>query len=129
MATDYGTALRTHPDLTASSEMVKGERVVAEALYRRLTTPQGTLPFHPDYGRDLRRFLNGQVTDDALLAFKLTAERECLKDRRVLDATCTLEFEPATFSLRAKFLIELSDGPFTFLLLVTKLDTTFILEG
>lgn len=54
-----------------------------DALRRRLNTPRGALFYDPDYGFDLRQYV--QAAFDVALQFEFESfiETECLKDERV----------------------------------------------
>src|SRR5690606_6969920 len=59
---DLGTTLALTTDegldLDPSFGLVSGRRALAQAILARLDTPQGALWYDPDYGRDLKRWLN-----------------------------------------------------------------------
>lgn len=88
MATDYGrdTSCTTG---RRSGRLVTGPRLVAEAIYRRLTTPRGRLRGGKDeqsYGMDLTDLI-GQATSRARVAAmggQIALEVE--KDARILSA-------------------------------------------
>ena len=97
----------------------RGTRNLIDALRRRLETPRGGLFYDPDYGFDLRQYV--QAAMDAALQFELESfiETECLKDERVASVLVTSElqndilkffikgtaFEDPTF----EFILEVSD--------------------
>ena len=81
-----------------------------EALGRRLITPRGGLWYAPNYGLDIRQFLNESIADGG---YEMSAliEGELEGDERVLNATVTVDvltLESITF--RAS--IETLQGPF-----------------
>lgn len=84
-------------DELQTGRMVSGAELVAQAIYRRLTTPRGTLRGGEEesvYGLDLLDFV-GQVGSQAALdALPDVVEAEVLKDDRVL--TCDVECTPTT---------------------------------
>lgn len=118
---DSGSDVLVFPGLDETFTLVKDGRVLAEALCRRLTTPRGTLPFHPDYGLDLRSFLNESMTQDLLYRLKAAVERECELDERVVTASAAITFTPATQALRVRLSVTTGSGPFRFVLNVTSL--------
>lgn len=92
MTTNFGydtsctTALRT-------GRFASGPRLVAEACYRRLTTPRGTLQGGDDeanYGLDLLDAIGSIVTPSQIAAFPGQIESELLKDERLDSVTATV---------------------------------------
>lgn len=70
---------------------VTGRLLVAQAIYRRLTTPRGTLRGSDEaaaYGFDVSSYV-GAVGADAANTLPSQVVSEILKDDRVLNATCT----------------------------------------
>lgn len=98
--TDTGTDIRCVDDLDPTFAIVTGERAIAQALARRLTTPRGGLFYDGEYGFDLRRYANSDF--DASVAFRVSAavEAECRKDERVADATADTTYDAATETMR-----------------------------
>lgn len=127
MATDFGRDLRMVPDLSDSSELTNGLRTLAEAIYRRLTTQRGSLAFHPDYGTDVKSFLNDSLSGDGLFAIKQAIERECEKDERVFEAECQLTFVAETQSLKLSLSFTTAAGPFSFAIVAGQLTTDLII--
>jgi phage baseplate assembly protein W len=117
----YGSDILVFPGLDETFNLVNDGRVLAEALGRRLTTPRGALPFHPDYGLDVRAWLNEGFTQDAAYRLKAAIERECEADERVASATSSVSFNLAAQSLRFKVSCATATGPFTFVMNVTSL--------
>ena len=113
--TDFGTDLTIKPDL--SFELVSGKRNLALALMRRLVTPRGGLFYDPNYGTDLRRYLNeayGSVNDALKYEVEQVAMNEVEKDPRVLDSSAVLEFgQIGQRSAKLTVIILTRDGPFT----------------
>jgi phage baseplate assembly protein W len=68
------------------NRVVTGERVLLEALARRLRTPRGGLFYDPSYGFDVRQFVNSRVNDETIYALSAGVEAECEEDPRVLEA-------------------------------------------
>jgi len=99
-ATDYGSdcttwagTTQTTPDLDPSFRTITGQRVVAEAVCRRLCTPRGSLPDDPNAGFDIRRLVHAKMDDQTLLQLKTAIEREAEKDERVFRTRCGLTVE------------------------------------
>lgn len=126
-APDFGTDISTFPVPDTSFSTISGFRVLAEALARRLMTARGLLPFHPDYGVDLRSLLNESVTDDVLSQAKAAAVQELLQDERVQDVSGTLTFDASTSRLAFSFQVVTDAGPFSFVLALSQVRTELYL--
>lgn len=117
MATpDFGTDVSSFPFPDTSFATISGFRVLAEALARRLLTPKGFLSFHPDYGTDLRLYVNEAMTDEVLYRAKAEARAELLQDERVDSCTATVVFDRTRESLYFTFQVTTAAGPFSFVL-------------
>lgn len=125
---DGGSDVLVFPGLDETFTLVNDGRVLAEALARRLTTPRGTLPFHADYGLDLRGYLNESMTQDVLYRLKAAVERECELDERVLTASATVSYAFGTQALGVRISVTTSNGPFKFVLNVTSLTVQMLGE-
>lgn len=86
---DYGydtsclTSLRT-------GRYASGARLVAEAAYRRLTTPKGSLQggeAEADYGFDLADLIGQAVTPSKIAALPGQIQNELMKDERIASVT------------------------------------------
>lgn len=84
----YGTDLSLASDLTPTMEMVDpfSTRAIAEAIARRLDTPRGSLVDDPDYGIDLRGYLNRGTTAADLNTLADRVRTEVAQDDRILSA-------------------------------------------
>lgn len=85
--TDYGSAVSWVSDMAPEGHVVTGNRVVAEALARRLMTPRGRLIGYPNYGYDLTQFVNADMSERDLIAMQAGIKAECEKDERVESAS------------------------------------------
>ena len=128
MTTDYGIDVSTFPDLDPAFSLVSGREALAQSLTRRLQTPRGALPFHPDDGIDVRDWLHEGV--DAVTLFRLRSEieAELEKDERVLAASCVTEWEPGAGGLSLSVSVEPVIGE-RFALIVSVSDFDFSLIG
>lgn len=73
-------------DAMRTGVLVSGVELLAQALYRRLTTPRGTLDDGDDgivYGLDVCAFIGRDSTTDFIDGIPAAIEAECLKDDRV----------------------------------------------
>lgn len=98
--TDYGADITTwadgeqsSPDLDPSFRAITGQRVVSEAVARRLCTPRGSMPDDPNAGFDLRRLVHAKMDSHRTLQLKTSIEREAEKDERVFRARAALTVE------------------------------------
>jgi phage baseplate assembly protein W len=123
---DYGTDISTLPDLDPTFALVTGPRVVAGSLARIYTTPQGSDAWHPDYGRDLRRFLNAPMDAATLAQVQAEAEDGARSDERVQDVTVAAAFEPLTSRLMLRVEVVLADGPFLLTLAIGDVSATIL---
>ncbi len=124
MATDYGRDVRCTTSLK-TGRFVSGVRLVAEACFRRLTTPRGMLrggDEEANYGLDLTELLGATNLRgvEASLPGRIRAELE--KDPRVEEVTVdvlvtTTPAGDSTFSITIDVVTGL--GPFTLQLLAS----------
>jgi phage baseplate assembly protein W len=126
MVADFGIDTSSFPDLDPSFSALTDQRVVAEALTRRLTTPRGALPFYPDYGTDVRGWLNESVTQARLSEWRRAVQRECEKDERVASADASLAYNQQSQTLSISVAGTTADGPFALVLSVTSVTVTLL---
>lgn len=93
MTIDYGFDTSCTTDLTPG-HTVTDARLVAEAMFRRVTTRRGSVIDAPNDGIDLRDFIQSEGTTAELAAVEGQVRAECYKDDRVLEGTLSVE---ATF--------------------------------
>jgi hypothetical protein len=124
MPTDFGR------DISCTTELLPGRyatgaRLVAEACYRRLTTPRGMLRGGDDeanYGLDLTELIGSASTklDAAALGARIKAE--LLKDERLINVTVevvrTLDGAATQFDVTVNG--ETDAGPFDLQLAVSE---------
>ena len=120
---DLGTDLRALADLDARVPIQGGLRNLGEALARRLQTPRGGLFYAPDYGTDIRAWLNESFTPASFFRAKVAVEAECEKDERVKAATATVRLG-LNQTLVIELLVELAQGPFRLVLSVDQVSVT-----
>ncbi len=85
MTTDFGRDVSC-TDTMRTGRLVSGPRLVAEACYRRLITPRGTLLGGEDeanYGLDLGGLLGSSTSAAEVAALPGRIRNELLKDERV----------------------------------------------
>lgn len=110
--TDISTfPLQGDPNLDETFTLIGGERVVLEALARRLMTPRGFLDYDPDYGLDLRAYLSAKMTAPKQSALVAEIKSECKKDERVSDAQVTISGpDYSTHTMRVTISATVADG-------------------
>lgn len=92
-----GTDFAGVEDIGPTLAQVSGRAALAQALLRRLMTPNGSLfyakfdPKAAEYGYDLRQHLNDMDPPVGAITFRV--ETECLKDQRVEDARAVVRLE------------------------------------
>lgn len=105
--------------------LVSGPTLVAEAVYRRWTTPRGRLLEDPHYGLTIADYLSLELTPENAARIPAELKAEAMKDDR-LDScsyTSTLTGTGASLTLQADFDFECGEGPFS--LSVTLTATSF----
>lgn len=117
MATNYGRDISC-TDSLRTGRYASGPRLVAEAAYRRLTTPRGMLRGGTDeehYGFDLLQKI-GEVGSAAVLAASLPGQirNELLKDERItsVDVVVTVVKTTPGIELFIAINAETDAGPF-----------------
>jgi hypothetical protein len=126
---DFGSDVSTFVagDLDPSFNLITGPHVVAENIARRLSTTRGTMIDDPNFGLNLRDFLNSAMTPQQIFALQKSVEAECEKDDRVLDASAQLTYTSvAGGTLRVSVVFNTSAGPFALDLSVSALTPTLI---
>ncbi len=118
---DLGIDISCTDDLDPAFTQVSGTFALAQALSRRLITPRGGLFYDPEYGLDLRAYLNAGITDGDGFAYRLAAqiEGECLKDERVGSVDAQVTFSSVTEKLTVSLSGVASDGPFRLVLSIS----------
>jgi phage baseplate assembly protein W len=109
-ADGFKTDISAIPDL-AFKPMTRLENL-EEALLRRLITPRGGLFYDPEYGLDVREYLNTALSDADRFELETFIALECEKDERVNSATTTIT-QPSPVSLIVEVLIETTDANVT----------------
>lgn len=126
---DYGTDLDCADDLTEIMREISGQNVVAQAIYRRLTTPRGQLIDDEDYGIDVRSFLSRGVDAGRLREIEGTIRQEVLKDERVANVTAKATIDYKTYSMSVSLIVSTGDGPFRLVFSITADTVEFLKEG
>jgi phage baseplate assembly protein W len=105
------------PDIAWQTK--SGMENLAEALARRLQTPRGGLFYDPEYGLDVRDWLNETDSEEARFELSTLASAECEADPRVLSAdveVIALGDDGVTIAISGQSL----EGPFSLILEANK---------
>ena len=124
---DFGTDLSATDDLDAGAREVAGDELVGEAIYRRLTTARGTLIDDPDYGLDVRSFVQAGLTSGRLVEIAGLIRVELAKDETIGDTAVNVD-QLGDGTLEAKVEVLTAEGPFPFVFDLTADTVTRILE-
>lgn len=118
----FGSDVSTFPDLDPTFSLMTTQRVIAEAVARRLLTPQGGLFYDPSAGVDVRGLLNAGFTQSGVYALRARIAAEAEADERVASAEVRLDFNQAaqTLAIRVR-LVPHDGGPFFLVLSVSAL--------
>lgn len=122
---DLGSDFSGILDIDSALTVVEGERCFAEGLARRLTTPAGRMLGDPDYGHDLRQYINAAINNTSHVS--LAGENECLKDERTEGVTAEVTLESSVQELSADIKVKVSDDEFEFTLNVTETTAAILL--
>jgi len=119
-------------DSLRTGRLVSGPRLVAEACYRRLITPRGSLFGGDDeanYGLDLADLIGSVSTKAQVAALPGQIQTELLKDERITSASATVTASKSGPSVTYQISIsaQTDAGPFSLVLSVS--DVTVSLLG
>ncbi len=128
---DYGIDFSCVDDFSPMFTMVKGRRVLAESLARRITMDRGSAIDCPDDGIDVRDFLADVADARNSNLIAVAVRGEMLKDARVDDVTveATLEggfTEGRTLTLEC--IVTDAEGPFALTIEVSSVTTKVLLQ-
>ena len=101
----YGRDIYCYDDMRETAQEVEGLNAVAQNLYRRLITDRGSLLGCPDYGLDIRSFLNRGLDPTTLLAIPALIDLEIRKELRV-DAVSVTTLAHTSSSLSLQIIVE-----------------------
>lgn len=106
---ELGRDLQAMPDLQLHIQA--GLRNLAEAIARRLVTPRGRLWYDPEYGYDVRRWLNSAADSAVRYEIARRVEEQCEMDPRVASAEATVEYSAEARELTIRVKLTLADEP------------------
>lgn len=126
MSVDLGRDLSCTTSILTGRK-VRGARLVAEAIYRRLTTPRGSLrggEAEANYGLDLTRLIGSVSTASAAAALEGQIRAEAAKDERVDASSLTVTVVESSVGPAKAFTVAIegdtSAGPFALKLAVNE---------
>lgn len=123
----YGTDISTFPDLDPTFTLITGERVVAESIARRWTTPPGSLEGEEDYGYDVRLHLNQALSPRDLFRIQSVLTQEAEKEERVEGVDVTVDHNFSSGTLKVVGAIQTNDvGTFDLVLAIDKVSATLL---
>ena len=123
---EFGQDISCLVDLDPMLGLTSGIHTLAQGLANRLQTPRGSLWYDPDYGTDVRAYLNGAMTTQKLGQLQAAVQGECMKDRRVLSAACAATFSASTSTLSLKVTGTTAAGPFALVLSVSAVSVSLL---
>lgn len=129
MTVDFGSDLSCTDDLDDVAREISGQDVLAQAIYRRLTTPRGQLLDDPDYGIDVRSFLSRGIDAGKLREIEGTIRQEVLKDERVANVTAQASIDYRSYSMTVSLIVTTGEGPFRLVFDITADTVEFLKEG
>lgn len=118
-AADLGIDVQVTTDLAPVWGIASGKLNLACAIVRRLTTPRGGLFYDPDYGLDVRSYLNAGFTQAGVEALRASIVAEVEKDPRVDSCGAEMVFNFATGRMSITLTVLTADGPFDLVLAAT----------
>lgn len=119
-------------DSTQPGRFVTGNTLVAQAIYRRLTTPRGTLRGNLSYGYDVVGLIGSIGTDDAAVVLQFAIRAEVMKDDRVQDvdvAVTRTSIEEGGEALAIVLSVLLTDDEDSFTLTLAASETSLDVIG
>lgn len=130
---DFGTDLRAIMDMDPNGRTIRGAKFVGQEIARRLLCPRGGVLGCPDYGLDVRDYMQQNLTSRDMPRVQGEIATEVGKDSRVDTFTvkCALTQNGGTAVTPENLLtIEVrgvcSAGPFNFVLNVSDVTVEFL---
>jgi hypothetical protein len=121
---NFGTCWGCLNDVTQPAVMVSGNLVVAQAIFRRWTTPRGRLIDDPNYGYDLTQFLSSGLTQGQLAVIASNAQAEAKKDERVVRCPVSITLIGGVFAVSGN--VFTASGPFQLVVSVSGVTPTLL---
>lgn len=108
--TDYGLDVSTFPDLDPTFALISGNRVLAEVVLRRWSTPSGMFSYDLTAGIDIMLYLNRDIDSKRSNDLRRALQIEAEKDERIFSCAVTLSFDFAHNTLTISAAITPMDG-------------------
>lgn len=129
MSLDFGIDIDCVTDISEEGRTVTGAMLLGQAIVRRLMTPRGMLLGCPDYGTDLREYINEDVDELTLVRIRAEARAEIMKDERVTNVTfLDSGYDRETKTLTLAMAVEANEGALTLKIAVSDV-TVELLEA
>ena len=123
LGTDFAGGLDLDPALSTQSD----RRALADAIVRRLTTPRGGLPDHPQYGFDVSSLI-GRTLERNRIAQRVLAQVRA--EEEVQEAALNLTQSPDGTIITLELRVVDGAGPFPLAVSVSDLEVSAIIpEG
>jgi len=106
--------------------LVSGYKNLGLQLVNRLSTRRGTLFYDPNYGDDLRLFMNRPINQAIIDQIRYTIKSQCEQDPRVNNADVTVSYDSSTLSLEVDIFVTTLLGPFTLVISVNSLSVSLL---
>jgi hypothetical protein len=120
-----GTDINWDGDLDPSFSMISGTRSMQMHVLRRLQTDRMRLIYNLDYGLNLEKYVNADVTREMLQAVQNDVRNELIKDERLTDVTVIVEWIPESSTVKIKTKCFTNEGSFTNIVIVNSLGVSF----
>ena len=121
MSVDFGTDIDCVTSIGPRFKLTSGFLNLAKALARRLITPRGTLDYAPDYGFDVRDWINHDTGQASRFTLQAAIDAECQKDERVQTASSSIDTSVAN-TIGITIAVVTAAGPFRFVTTIDKLN-------
>lgn len=120
----WGRDLSCITDIDTTLTEATGHQVLAEALARRVITPNNTLLDDSAYGFDLTQYVNDDIDKRTLAEIAQQTRAQFLQDDRVRDATVEISFTGGLLIVAAT--IYTGIAPFRLTLSVDQVDVALL---
>jgi len=114
-------------DFAPNLAEVTGRALLSQAIVRRLVTYRGTLIDDPNYGTDVRQWLNDDLGPGDVARIASIVQAEIKKDARIKSAQVTGAF--ANNALTLTCILTDAAGPFRLTLAVTAVSVKILQAG
>ncbi|MDX2122963.1 MAG: hypothetical protein SF070_18125 [Gemmatimonadota bacterium] len=118
------------PDFGTDFNFAKGRRVqgfdcLRDDLFWRFQTPLGGLFYAPEYGVDIREYVQGAWDADLKFELETVAKDQAERDPRVLQAAAEAS-QVSLERLRLRLDLQTADGPFALVLEASNLEVSVL---